>query len=386
MNNQKTWKRLASCITAVCLVSVSTLQITDRIITAEAVEDAETAYVTDAIVDYVKCTDYASVDEVELSTCLNYYDYSTMEVCGNAYVVSYCDAPIGIMYLNKTNGKYASSYSKGVPVCIQTAFAKGEDIALGCCNGEAVMYDGEDFFSTRTGQKLDGIEMENGTQSLSESAVEDVVLTPADTVSRVVPIASVNSNVIIGTSVYVEPVPNETINGDGICWAASIAEKYNYENGVFEGDAGYKSARDVYNTITAIYGGYQKGYDYVIKRGLLAYGLYSNCSNHSMNVTEVMTEIAHNNPILINIRGRNSSGKIVAHSVVVSGATYYDEGHALYTLADPNCEYEMLARVENAAYSGDDFSYLDKDHGFTFTEWYTTFSYSTYYNNGEDKA
>lgn len=324
-------------------------------------------YVEEALGKYLSDTDYASLSGVTLSDAFELYDLETMETCNkDVFVAYYEDTVIGIMCVSSVDGGYYSTFRQQSPVCIQNAYDSEMDIAFCCNNGESLIFDGVNFYDTQTDEVTDySFENELSMQLNSLDAEYGQFQPYVSSNARV----SVVMNAELD-SYYFHRVENQSING-GICWAASIATKYNYENGYLEGDSGYKDAMDVYTAISVATGSTPVGTAHYYKIGLSMYGLLDTCYADSISGTAVYTELSHDNAVIIDVSGTGG-----AHSLVIGGMRYYDDNTAVYTVADSNFPELMEAYVDsNADLSSEDFKYGPEGYGFVFTNWYQTYSF-----------
>lgn len=367
-----TWKkRVLSGVMALSLVSVMAMQYTSNVL---ALENAEVDYLDEVMGKYLSGTDYASMDDVKLSAGINYYNFSTMQVCGKVYI-AYCgNDVIGMLNVGLEDGERYSSFNRCSFPAIQEAYDAGKSVALGCYDGQILLYDGEKFYNTMT----------SPVETVELSAV-DVPLSALDCVyDDFDPYVRIARSMIMGRTMFdVDAVPNNSING-GICWAASVAAKYKYENTyIFNSDGSFEenevniTALNVYYRVRKVTGlAAPAGTVENTRIALREYGLLDSYKDGGMSATKVYAEVENNNPIIITI-----ANKTACHSVIIYGVEYYDFDTAKYYISDCNfagtdIEYELTAEVRsNAASNWKDFNYYQSAYGMAFTDWTQTFSY-----------
>ncbi|WP_298483633.1 hypothetical protein [uncultured Ruminococcus sp.] len=381
MIQSKKWKCLVSGVIAVGFVAVGSLQYTDYVLAAEEAGNAEIAYVDDALSAYLSDTQYASMEDVSLSDAIPFYNFEDGTEYACEYITYYGDDVIGLLYLEQIEGNFYSSFRSGDFTVVQEAYEDGDEVALGRYNDETLIYDGSSFYGVDSSEVVNANEIETSNISLNSlDQTHDNI-------------ANSFSSTGLSASCPVEVVPNVSING-GLCWAAAIAAKYNYMNGLYEGDGGYVDAVDVNQTVINATGASSTvplGYPVYIKQGLRCYGLLDSYvgSSHSsisdvtatratMTTTELFTELYWDNPVLITMSG--SGGK---HLMIISGVSCGTGNTAIYTVVDSNFPEPVEVLYNNATSStGDGFVYAAEGTpqysaygNKSFTRWCDTYSY-----------
>lgn len=358
MIQSKKWSRLVSGVMAVGFVAVGSLQYTDYVLAAEEAGNAEIAYVEDVITLYLKNTEYAAMTNVTLSDAIPYYDFENGTEVANEYIAYFDDIVIGVLYVNKVDGEYYSNFRKSDFECIQEAFDDNSEVALGWYDNVDVLFDGEKFYQMDTSElndneiDVDGIELTSLCQVYDEFS------------SALSPL----SDGTVSAYCSVEPVSNKSIdNNGGICWASSIAAKYNYVNFYSQGDSGYVDGEVVYNVVKNVDSCIPTGNSTNIENGLHYFGLFNSFAEDTMTATEIYAELVWDNPILISIfQNTTSSG---GHMVIISGISCTTSS-ATYTIVDPNYLSPVDVVVDlQTMNNGANFVYRQ------YRNWRCTFSY-----------
>ena len=161
-------------------------------------------------------------------------------------------------------------------------------------------------------------------------------------------------------------VENNTINGVGICWAASAAAMVRFLTGNT-----VVTATSLYNTVLTDTG-WSSGTNAVVLYGLSAYGVYGYTAiDDSLPFLSVVNQINEEYPVYIAINGKNvdSNGNEinVYHAVVICGYMNESDGTDYYQIMDPNISsgkvWITINRNSNA------FTYTTPSYG-TYTGWY----------------
>lgn len=128
----------------------------------------------------------------------------------------------------------------------------------------------------------------------------------------------------------VDHVDNDTVDGKGICWAASIASIGNKKTG-----QNY-SALDLYNLLRAQYAMTPEGTSTWYQRGFNYYVLPCSIVNGGLTGSQVYDNIHNERPILCSFSRYDSSAQETrAHAIVLKGFVGNGNG-AQYIYMDPN--------------------------------------------------
>lgn len=332
-------------------------------------DDEEMIYVERVIGKYLRDTDYASLDGVCVSDAFPLHDLENSQICDkDIFVIYYKENVIGVLSVMECADSYYSVFRLTDVDCIQNAFDSKANIAFCCCNGESLMFDGSNFYNTQTG-------------NLTDYILEDdsfVRLEPLDSIYGSLRQYAGNNTrgyyyCLEGT---IEPVANTYKYSKGICWAASIAAKYNYEHGYYKGGFGYVDAVNVFDCVEREYGSRPTGIPACETLGLRHFGMYDTYYEGDVSATAIVAEIANDNPVLIGLKGSNKLSHItIYHSAMICGVEYNNDDSAMYEIVDPNCSTIQQAFVAtNASESSSDFKY-SPDYLAEYYSWYSTSSY-----------
>lgn len=373
----RTLKRIASCTVALSIIALNSLQFANCVVSAENVEDVELLYVENVVSRYLSTTEYSSMEDISISTAVPFYDFEDEKQVANEYAVFYDDEVIGVLYVQNVEGEYQSSFRECQLEEFQSAYNEKTDIAIGTYEDETIVYDGVDFLS----EEADEENICDLADNIDEKIVEAAPVEMLDVELQPVAYADTSLSKVL----TVKPVPNNEKNG-GLCWAASIASKYNYLHHYSESNSKYVDALTVNNRVRDYCGtkdNVSLGFPKYIIQGLGLYGLLNTYSGvqedyrdhqatrYTMSSTELYRELYWNNPVIISVFG--STG---GHSLIISGVYCFSDGSAIYQIVDSNFSEPVLVNVTtDAAYTGDTFVYANEAYGGKFTTWRATYSY-----------
>ncbi len=161
-------------------------------------------------------------------------------------------------------------------------------------------------------------------------------------------------------------VPNDTVNGNGMCWAACVASYVNYFNGTSY------TAQKVYNKCLTGSGKPLGNPEGTLEWIEFAFSKYS-ISVYSVNCGKLQAQIqsllADKNPILCQVKNSKT-----AHAIVLVGL--YQQGSTnIYMFMDPNLDNIKSVAVSSSVLT-DPTQFRYTSSGVTYTQWYTsTYSY-----------
>ncbi len=176
-------------------------------------------------------------------------------------------------------GEYSSSYLDYEFPKIQKALDNNIDIALVAIIRELSAMTVRHLLIFR---QIKIIEVNANSASVDIDSVSPYYTDLQDCVS---PIATYATPYMI--SLKIDSVPNEVVNDKGICWAASIAAKYNYVHKYKKGDTGYVTARNVYDIVGIKLGGTPVGSVEYTRAALDCYGLTNTYKAYALSGTAV---------------------------------------------------------------------------------------------------
>jgi hypothetical protein len=168
---------------------------------------------------------------------------------------------------------------------------------------------------------------------------------------------------------YVTPVSNgyDPYNGAGLCWAACVAAKSNYQIGTSL--SAIRVLNDCINNTTqgeiAAYGR-PSGSVHWIDRAFSFEGLSTTNMAGGLTISQITAQLASNKPIFMYLTNGQVSHTILAIGVYADGSTN------VYYVMDPNQGSIVSINVSQSALSNpSNFSYITSTR--TYSTWYWSF-------------
>lgn len=298
------------------------------------------SYVTSEIHGYLSanhlCADY-------LSRAIPVWDADDDTVRQYVYFVFDDEQTIG--YMNVYDGtKYQSGF-----VSADISIKNGESVQL-------LYKDGELFILNNEGARHLAGEYTDCTDVAFSASRQCTVASAIKIPDKIQ--ARVNPTIYQLSLPY---VANSSVDGVGICWAACIASRVNYEQGKS------LTAKQVYNkcdnATSGRPGGTPQGNGTWIKFGYSLYGINVTCVNSGKNLGQITSLLDKNTPI--SCAFSRSGG---AHEVLLTGV-YIDASTNVYTFRDPNEKGTVSIKVSDAALT--DYSKVTyTNSSYTYSSWY----------------
>lgn len=333
-------------------------------------------YADNMLVEYLKDSDYASLENISLSSPFDYYNFQTGDICGTVYIVYHNEDVVGMLCIGDDSGEYSSSYLEGNIPYIQKAYDTDKNVAFGCYEQKVVCFDGVSFVDIQTDNAVDDYEM---SMSIKTKKLSPYFKDFSDYIDPVAP-----CSVVYSAEIDIDPVSNEIVNDKGICWAASVAAKYNYENeyykteddnGVISYDSGYVTARNVYDLVKLNTGEIPIGTSKYTCAALQLFGLTNSYKASALSATTIYGELYQDNAVIVSIANSDYSS---GHSVIIAGVEYTvgsGTPTVKYKLCDSNfSELKMTIKCNESPYDKS-INYYDAAYGYTFINWYQSYSY-----------
>lgn len=299
---------------------------------------------------------YSGSNVVTISEAMEIFDYDTNAYLSSAYFAISDDNIVGMLIVTGHRNEYVSSYILEPYSEILHAYKSGLAFALISYSGELIIKINDDLSiltSNANNVDLSAYELTN----LSIEATKII-----NTESRITIFPQSRSTIMI--RIYDVPyVANISVNGAGLCWAATVASMSNYYK-----NTSY-SALDVYNICSNNYSGTPAGNDYWYN---MAYSLLDmtisidSSSSASLTYNQIYGNLVTYGPIQIGLRRTDSLGNTHGHAIVISGIQVFQDTaynpsnyYSIYYIRDSNNESEVCYIVDyDAMTDGDLFEYI----------------------------
>ncbi len=339
-------KNRIKCIVALIMVISSMLCLAVFVVPAQA-QSEENEYILTVLNAYMNINGL-DTSELYISQAVNVLDSDGNETEKNVYLVKSDKEIVAKMIVQRCNDEYISSFDCDVAVFNDC----GEEINL-------AIYEQDDIlvYYINGGYAIFKNDVESMDVCIDNPAYSHIVF------KKIVLNQKARSNPEV-TSLSVPFVGNETINGSGVCWAASVAMDYQYRTGVV------KTAEDVYNQCinsSYFHGELPIGNEYWVQAAFKLYGRNTTHQASGMIYPRVYSLLSEKKTVYIAV----SDGKGFNHALLLIGS-YYDGSVLVYTLRDSNTDKIIsAAQPISVVDNPDDFLYVTT-YGITFTEWYKT--------------
>lgn len=162
----------------------------------------------------------------------------------------------------------------------------------------------------------------------------------------------------INVSLNVARVANGTVNGTGICWAASVAAVANYRNGT------NYTAQDIYDAMDDMYLGTPAGNTTWYNRAFSYVGLHCSSESGGVSYSAVNHELSDGNPAIFSVKSTASG---VQHAIVCKSIKGYTNG-LKYGFMDPNHSGTTYSALISDASNPDNFVYTSPG-GTVYNSW-----------------
>ncbi len=318
-----------------------------------ALKSAELCYIENVLPDYLSAHDITS-NNIYISQSYNVYNANLKSnASANTYIVFEDNDIIGLLNVDENNGNYYSSFEYNDFSAIQELYNESESIAF-------VAYD-ENLF----------VESEFEVYSVEDCDINadlGVVNTTFSNISR---------NMYINNSLYNNNSPSYyyrknisvpiVLNdvcplGHGLCWAATVASKYDYITGE------NISTIDLYNILDELYDDHPIGYPIWDERACDYLNMSYTYVGNMMNCADIYNNIRVNNPIGISLSRTGG-----AHAVLLCGITFLNDESGIYRIMDPNKTTYVDIAVSEDTMNGDEQLTYVTSYGYTYDNWFRSF-------------
>lgn len=291
---------------------------------------------------YIQANSITVEGNVYVSNEIDYYDFESGSSQSSIYFVISGEHIVGRLCVYDNNG-YASTFTAGIAQALDNCYTENTPLALGYINETSYLYTSADGL-----QYIDGVY--NSADALQQRA--DIPLV-AVTKDFAISVAMPRATVVASKVLNVGHLHSGTglVTGNGLCWAACVAMKVNYQM-----NSAIASANAVVNALGVRYPqsayGNPEGTTIWIERAFLLYGCGYIYTLSELTSSEVYQHLNNGKPIMVCMVKPNVS---VGHAVLIEGVAIYNNGDALYYIDDPDLSTQQTAYVLN----GDSFSYYN---------------------------
>ena len=269
---------------------------------------------------------------------------------GRMFFVTNNGSYIGQLAVTYSNGAFHSSFMFDSDEYINAILSSNTPFAV-------VAYDDDLMIKTAQNSKMLTVgELPNEISTFSSveySSVNFVAVDVETTAARELPTEEYY------VSLAVPQVDNDSVNGNGLCWAAAVASGSNYRKGT-----SYE-AMDIYDALDELYSGTPAGTPTWYSRA------YSYC-NMSYTYTNPMEFVdlydaldTKDRPVIFRVR-RSENGSYIGHAVVLRYLCGGNE-YTTYGFVDPNKTNTVYVDFYSPTCDPDEFEYYNGSR--TYPDW-----------------
>ena len=338
----------------ILILSLSLL-ITGTIIPCHASSNSELGYAIETVESRLSKESYVPVENVYLSNAHPLYDFDSNNTpAGNLYFVFDGNRHIGTLLVYLFNNQYVSTFTFESHSEIETALQNGSRVSFGRTNGCFLMFIGSTMHIIENTENVLSSSIEVSTSNIQSNTIS------ASTVLTIAPSAR---------SIYyflpADIVPNSSVNGVGICWAAALASKINFQtdSDVTAEYVYFKCWNEVGNSPDDIPVGNDRWYQI----GALIHGIYLTMFDGPLNKQTIGSALSEGKPIIISVQDIRDSQTTYSHALLLCG---FDEDADYYELAfvDSNkSNYVYLTFPHSVLNSASNFYYQTGSR--VYTQW-----------------
>jgi len=310
-------------------------QTTQTTITSE-----KTAYIDSILKEYLLLEKHTPSDDYYISNSyqINYFNSNTVDNATEIYFVFKDNDVIGMLNVGYNNNEYTSKYSRISNDVVSTLFAEKTPFALGYVSDDLYVYYNNQLVPLLNNATTD---IDMSVKSISTKSVIK---------ERNYSFTQIRSSALFNKVLNVTHVDNalNPYTGDGLCWAACVAMKANYQNN-------YSSPLIAVGVLQLLRSKYESRYGMPVgtmvwvQRAYDYFNINSNGSMSGLTASQVSSIINNNKPIQIHLQGNLvSNGTSVSHAVLIIGCTIFSD-HAIYIIDDPNLPERQYQSVSSTA-------------------------------------
>lgn len=317
-------------------------------------DNSVVTYIEDVLPNYLEIHN-VDMDNIYISNSFNVYNADINQNTDiDTYVVFKEDKVIGLFSINEINENYYSSFEYNNFDSIQEVYDNNEEIAF-VSSDESLLIESElELYTVDECKTIYNTEIKVDElyriEKAQEIEAEDNIL-------------EISSSYYYKKNIAVPIVANATSpNNEGLCWAATIASKYDYESNQ------NLTAIDVYNNLAQEYGGNPIGTVTWVQRGFSYYSMDCTTLYRMMDCGEILENIKADNTIYMSLTDGS-----VGHAVLMCGITFNNDESGIYRIMDSNRSTYVDVAVSEETMNGESQFVYATNYGYTFNNWRRSF-------------
>lgn len=306
------------------------------------------AYIENVLPRYLSINNAVQYNDLKISSPIEVVNGA--EENGRMFFITNNDSYIGQLSVTYSNGTFHSSFMFEDNEYIDSILSTKTPFAI-------VAYDDDLIIKTAQSEKmltLGNTSSKLGSISLSELSTVSFVAADIKTTETTATLADEPY-----VSLAVSQVANATVNGKGLCWAASVAAVSNYRKGTSY------DAMDIYDALNESYNGTPEGSPTWYSRA------YSYCNmtykyTTPMEFSDLYSALASKDrPVIFRVR-RSENGSYIGHGIVLR-YLYGGNEYATYGFVDPNKTNTVYVDFDDPTCDPNEFVYYNGSR--TYPEW-----------------
>lgn len=326
------------------------------LVSTETITQIIDDYVASVMPGYLDINGFNSTSEISISKGITIKNWDSNKDTKVIYFVIKNSKVIGKLLVNKSeDGSFQSSFDMDDLTEFEECIKADKEFVLGSSKGRLVLYKDKKFNNLEDVNSL-------GNVSIDEIKIEEKNFNKIKKNSILTNKIKNHKNSVRAMSLttHVLDVPftsNSTINGVGICWAASVASIVNYLKGMTY------DAKTIYYIVAAtnvlVGGDSPAGNVECIKKAFSLCGAPVN-QGSNLSFSSVSSVLGTNQPIYMSLYDSKAN---VGHGVVLKGAVYLGTSNSFYLLMDPNKSSTVSVALSSSALeSGSSFTYVTSNY------------------------
>ncbi len=324
-----------------CVTNVSTYAATTPEFSTET--ERRNEYISEVLSEYLRIEGRRDFNEIKISNPIHVVNNNDNQ--SQMYLITEDNTYIAQLVVTRINDTYYSSFMFDDDSRIDSVLRNNTAFALIAL--------GDDCLILQTDEE--NIAISGKINSTSERLIPSCAHSVANFSSYQLIQDESQQTREYYVSLPVSYVSNDTVNGEGVCWAACIAAVSNYRM-----NTSY-DAMDIYDALDDLYLGTPQGSNTWYKRGYRYCGMTCTCTS-GMSYSSLYTQLSSNHKPAIFGMYRNGG----AHAIVCK---YFQGGneYATYGFMDPNKTNTVYIQFSDPNLDPDNFVYTNGLQ--TYNEW-----------------
>lgn len=347
-------KRIASMLLAIML----TMTMVIPTYAVSSLPSDELDYAVNRVERFLEKENYDAVADLSLSNPIPLHNLdSNGEKIGNVYFAFDGTKNIASLLVSSHEDQYDSSFYMSNYEAVNQALLNEENIVLGSINDCFLLFSNGNMHILENPNHYDTVDTDNS------------MLIEGTRISQIVELSILPKGKSVYYNLSVPFVDNDSspLSGYGLCWAACLASKINYQQG--KSLTAMDIWRACWKTVAYDDATDPMGTDEWVKTAGSLYNINIQVKSGQMNTSQITQRLRLENPAIAVIYGKNNKNESVSHAILLNS---FDEDADYYEVSfmDPNVgnSYVYISFSHSNLDSGKGFSY-NTTWGSKYTSW-----------------